>query len=71
MFSEDRLTGRVLFENSRPTEYYKISGNLNSEGLMDGAWEFEYLEDGLGMKEIRRYENGFLIGLQKKQSSYG
>lgn len=70
-FSKDRLTGRVLFENSRPTEYYKISGNLNSEGLMDGAWEFEYLEDGLGMKEIRRYENGFLIGLQKNNQVTG
>lgn len=64
-FTQDRLTGKVLFENNQPTAFYKISGNLSSEGLMDGAWEFQYLEDGMGMKEIRRYENGFLIGLQK------
>lgn len=70
-FTNDRLTGSVLFENFQPTEFYKITGNLNSEGLMDGAWEFEYLENGLGMKEIRRYENGFLIGLQKNDQITG
>lgn len=70
-FSKDRLTGNVLFENFQPTESYKIFGKLNSEGLMDGAWEFEYFENGLGMIEIRRYENGFLIGLQKNNQVTG
>ena len=32
---------------------------------MDGAWEFQYQENGIPVQEIRRYEKGFLIGLQK------
>lgn len=70
-FSKDQLTGKVLFENLQPTQSYRISGSLSTDGLMDGAWEFSYQEDGLSMKEIRRYENGFLIGLQKNNGLTG
>lgn len=70
-FSKDHLTGKVLFENLQPTQSYRISGSLSTDGLMDGAWEFSYQEDGLSMKEIRRYENGFLIGLQKNNELTG
>lgn len=70
-FVKDRLTGKVVFENFQPDNFYKIAGNLSTEGLMDGAWDFEYMEDGLAMKEIRRYEKGFLIGLQKNDQVTG
>lgn len=65
IFSKDKLTGAVQFENLTPTEPYRINGSLTEEGLMDGAWEFRYQENGIPVQEIRRYEKGFLIGLQK------
>lgn len=37
IFSKDKLTGAVQFENLTPTEPYRINGSLTEEGLMDGA----------------------------------
>ncbi|WP_338218457.1 hypothetical protein [Algoriphagus sp. oki45] len=64
-FKKDFLSGRVEFRNLDPLDTYQIQGQVNGEGLMDGVWEFGYQEDGISIREIRRYEKGFLIGLQK------
>ena len=64
-FKEDFLAGKVKFSSLDPLNTYQIQGQVNREGLMDGFWEFRYSEDGFSVREIRRYEKGFLIGLQK------
>lgn len=64
-FKEDFLAGKVKFNSLDPLNTYQIQGQVNREGLMDGFWEFRYSEDGFSVREIRRYEKGFLIGLQK------
>ncbi|TNF44746.1 MAG: hypothetical protein EP311_00695, partial [Cytophagales bacterium] len=64
-FSRDFLSGKVEFKNLDPLDTYQIQGQVNGEGLMDGVWEFRYQEEGIAVREIRRYEKGFLIGLQK------
>lgn len=71
IFSNDRLTGKVRFENLNPSNPFLIAGTLTSEGLMDGAWDFSYQESGIPIREIRRYEKGFLIGLQKNNEVTG
>ena len=64
-FKEDFLAGKLKFSSLDPLNTYQILGQVNREGLMDGFWEFRYSEDGFSVREIRRYEKGFLIGLQK------
>ena len=71
IFSNDRLTGKVRFESLNPSNPFLIAGSLTSEGLMDGAWDFSYQESGIPIREIRRYEKGFLIGLQKNNEVTG
>ena len=65
LFSKDFLSGKVEFKNLDPLDTYQIQGQVNGEGLMDGVWEFRYQDEGIAIQEIRRYEKGFLIGLQK------
>ncbi len=64
-FENDRLSGKVVFEDNSLDNPYRIIGTVSEDGLLDGSWEFYYNQDGSEVKETRRYENGFLIGLQK------
>ncbi len=65
-FKNDSLSGPVNFVSQNPDLPYQISGQISEEGLMVGAWEFIYsIDSNLSIKETRRYEKGFLIGLAK------
>ncbi len=65
-FENDSLRGKVNFISENPERPYQISGEVSKKGLMIGTWEFVYtLDSNLTIKETRRYERGFLIGLSK------
>ncbi|MFC3879403.1 hypothetical protein ACFOSV_04425 [Algoriphagus namhaensis] len=65
-FQGDSLIGPVKFIAQVPGKNYQISGRVDQEGLMTGNWEFIYpIDSNLNIRETRRYEKGFLIGLSK------
>jgi hypothetical protein len=64
-FSEGAIIGNFLFEKYKGKEVLKVEGKTLENGVMDGNWEFIYLENDQIIKETRRYEKGFLIGLNK------
>ncbi|MDO8966352.1 hypothetical protein [Algoriphagus sp.] len=62
--------GSFLFENGLAIGefyfrgYYQdllIKGNLNKEGFLDGILILEYVADEEKIREVRTYQNGFLI----------
>ncbi len=65
VFSKDKLTGTVRFESFDQKNPYQIFGQVDSEGLLIGNWDFFYTSDQIPIHETRRYESGFLIGLSK------
>ena len=70
-FSEGDILGDFKFEEYQEDEIVLVSGETLQNGVMDGNWEFNYLLDGKLIKESRRYENGFLIGLNKVEAESG
>jgi hypothetical protein len=70
-FSEGDILGNFKFEEYQEDEIVLVSGETLQNGVMDGNWEFNYLLDGKLIKESRRYENGFLIGLNKVEAESG
>lgn len=70
-FSEGDILGDFKFEEYQEDEIVMVSGETLQNGVMDGNWEFNYLLDGKLIKESRRYENGFLIGLNKAEAESG
>ena len=70
-FSEGDILGDFKFEEYQENEIVLVSGETLQNGVMDGNWEFNYLLDDKLIKESRRYENGFLIGLNKVEAESG
>lgn len=70
-FYEGKLRGEFRFEKLHQDKILKIMGETKNNGVMNGIWEFEYLENGNMVKESRRYEEGFLIGLNKVNMATG
>ena len=63
-FSSGNITGGVSFEQFGDYLTYNISGRLDTQGVMTGEWIFTYMRDTVFVRETRRYENGFLLGLR-------
>lgn len=63
-FTAGKITGNISFEQFGDYLTYNINGRLNSEGVMIGEWVFTYMRDTVFVRETRRYENGFLLGLR-------
>lgn len=63
-FSSGNITGGVSFEQFGDYLTYNISGRLDAQGVMTGEWIFTYMRDTVFVRETRRYENGFLLGLR-------
>jgi hypothetical protein len=70
-FSEGDILGEFKFEEYQGDDIIQVSGETLENGVMDGNWEFNYLFGGKLIKESRRYENGFLIGLNKVEAESG
>lgn len=67
-FKNGNISGELHFKEFQNNEVYYIKGQTNEEGLMTGNWDFYYLEGENKIKETRRYEAGFLIGINKINS---
>lgn len=64
-FKNGNISGELHFKEFQNNEIYYIKGQTNEEGLMTGNWNFYYIEGENKIKETRRYEAGFLIGINK------
>jgi len=63
-FSDGKITGDINFEQFGDYLTYNITGRLDPHGVMVGEWIFTYMRDTVFVRETRRYENGFLLGLR-------
>lgn len=63
-FSAGKIVGPISFEQFGDYLTYNINGRLDPQGVMIGEWVFTYMRDTVFVRETRRYENGFLLGLR-------
>jgi len=63
-FSAGKIVGPIALEQFGDYLTYNISGRLDPQGVMIGEWVFTYMRDTVFVRETRRYENGFLLGLR-------
>jgi hypothetical protein len=46
-----------------------VRGSVNTEGFVDGDLLLEYVKNGQTISETRKYKNGFLISIEKKNKN--
>jgi len=63
-FSAGKIVGDISLEQFGDYLTYNITGRLDPQGVMIGEWVFTYMRDTVFVRETRRYENGFLLGLR-------
>ncbi|TVP47021.1 MAG: hypothetical protein EA341_13185 [Mongoliibacter sp.] len=65
-FNNGDIQGKFQYKSFVEGKTHFIRGELNKEGYMNGEWSFVYREDGILISEVRKYENGFLLGVVKR-----
>ncbi|SHN09574.1 hypothetical protein SAMN04488057_106197 [Cyclobacterium lianum] len=65
-FSDGYIVDDIYFRRFEGDFTQFIRGEINDRGFMDGEWSLVYLKDSLLISEVRNYENGFLLGLTKR-----
>lgn len=66
-----KFEGKILINGiDKNHKIFSVVGQVNA-GLMEGKWEFMYSEQSVPIKEIRLYEKGFLISLEKINEQSG
>ncbi|SNS51094.1 hypothetical protein SAMN06295967_11180 [Belliella buryatensis] len=65
-FREGNIRGKFNFKSFVGRYTHFIRGELKDDGIMTGEWTFVYEEDDKLISEVRNYENGFLLGLVKR-----
>lgn len=66
LFKNGDLQGKFQFKSFVGDYTHFIKGELKDNGIMNGEWTFVYLDKGKLISEVRKYENGFLLGLVKR-----
>lgn len=65
-FRNGDIQGRFQYKSFVGNKTHFIRGELTRNGDMSGEWTFVYEEDGKLISEVRNYENGFLLGVVKR-----
>lgn len=65
-FNNGDIEGKFQFRSYRGRRTQFIRGEVAENGLMNGEWTFVYREGDVLVSEVRNYENGFLLGLVKR-----
>lgn len=65
-FNNGDIRGKFQYRSFVENRTHFIRGELNREGYMNGEWTFVYSENGMLISEVRKYENGFLLGVVKR-----
>ena len=65
-FRNGSIRGRFQFKDFVGNKSRFFRGQTNDQGAMVGEWTLVYLEEGRLVNEVRNYEDGFLLGLVKR-----
>ncbi|MCH7408239.1 hypothetical protein MM239_02440 [Belliella sp. DSM 111904] len=65
-FNNGDIQGKFQFKSFVGNRTHFIRGELNQEGVMHGEWTLVYRQEERLISEVRNYENGFLLGLVKR-----
>jgi len=64
-FHNGILAGDFLLEDKKSTQgKIEIFGKTNTEGFLDGILSLEYKHKGIKTRELREYQNGFLLDIE-------
>lgn len=70
-FSEGKIVKNIDYRDFEGDFTQLIRGEINESGYMDGEWSLAYLENGILVSEVRNYENGFLLGIKRRNLETG
>ncbi|WP_158856918.1 hypothetical protein [Lunatibacter salilacus] len=70
-FEEGVMTGEISYRNFLGGYTQFLRGKVNERGFMDGEWSLTYLKDSMLISEVRKYENGFLLGVVRRNLDSG
>ncbi|HSI78852.1 MAG TPA: hypothetical protein VK957_23360 [Lunatimonas sp.] len=70
-FEEGVMTGEISYRNFLGGYTQFLRGKVNERGFMDGEWSLTYLKDSVLISEVRKYENGFLLGVVRRNLDSG
>lgn len=65
-FKNGDLQGEFQFKTFVGDKTLFIKGELKDDGIMNGEWTIVYQNEKTLISEVRKYENGFLLGLVKR-----
>lgn len=68
---EGYVTGKVHISNKSLDKEQFITGYLDANGHMDSLWTMVYQNNGVFVKEERRYSEGILLSLSQKDDESG
>lgn len=71
VFSDGKIIKNFAYRNFEGEFTQLIRGEINSNGYMDGEWSLVYLKDSILVSEVRKYENGFLLGVIQRNLETG
>ncbi|MFD2033514.1 hypothetical protein ACFSKL_01870 [Belliella marina] len=66
LFNNGDIQGKFQFKSFVGNYTHFIRGELNDKGVMHGEWTLVYQDADKLISEVRNYENGFLLGLVKR-----
>lgn len=65
-FDRGVMVGNVYFRRFEGERTQFIRGEVSPRGRLQGEWSMVYLQDSTIISEVRTYENGFLLGLVRR-----
>jgi hypothetical protein len=66
LFRNGSIQGKFQYKSFVDNKTHFIRGELNRDGFMNGEWTFVYQDKNKLVSEVRNYENGFLLGIVKR-----
>jgi hypothetical protein len=70
-FVEGVMVGEVSYRRFLGEYTQFLRGSINENGFMDGEWSLVYLKDSILISEVRKYEDGFLLGVVRRNLDTG
>lgn len=70
-FENGVMTGEISYRNFLGGYTQFLRGKVNDRGFMDGEWSLTYVKDSVLISEVRKYENGFLLGVVRRDLDSG
>lgn len=70
-FEDGVIKGPISYRRFLGEYTQFLRGKTNAEGFMDGEWSLVYVQDSVLVSEVRKYDNGFLLGIVRRDLGSG